>query len=240
MALTDNLRACWEFNESSGNAADASGNGTTLTNNGSTPFVAGKMNNAAEFASGDYFECADNSYVSLTGDATWSVWWYPTTLNAQNSFFDKWNFSAVQREYEVWVDYSGGASKISLQISNNGSSSSYNYLSTTGISVNNWYHVVWVFTASTGTLEVYLNGSSLGTATFAITAIKDGTSNFSIGKFTGGGGNLAGKLDQAAIWARTLSTTEVGELYNSGNGIEYPFSATSSPTPLRMMTGMGS
>ena len=46
--LTDNLISHWKLDESSGNAADSHGS-NTLTNNGSTPFVAAKINNGADF-----------------------------------------------------------------------------------------------------------------------------------------------------------------------------------------------
>ena len=49
--LTNNLTAYWKFDEFSGNASDATGNGYTLTNNNSVSFSTGKLNNAAVFAS---------------------------------------------------------------------------------------------------------------------------------------------------------------------------------------------
>ena len=35
---------------------------------------------------------------------------------------------------------------------------------------------------------------------------------------------LAGSIDEAGIWSRALSGTEITELYNAGAGITYPFS----------------
>ena len=49
MALNTNILASWKFDESSGNASDSSGNGKTLTNINTIAYVAGKVNNAADF-----------------------------------------------------------------------------------------------------------------------------------------------------------------------------------------------
>jgi hypothetical protein len=237
MALSDNLVAYWKLDESSGNASDATGNGSTLTNNGSVTYSAAKINNGASLGgAGKYFSCSDNSYISTTGDTTWQVWWYPTTLNAQQAFFDKWNYSAATREYEVFANYSGGTTTLYVNLSSNGSTASTASKTTTSISTNNWYHLVYVYTASTGTVEFFLNGSSLGTSTGNLTSIYNSTSTLGIGQYiTGGGGNISGMLDELGMWKRALSSTEVTELYNSGNGLAYPFTATAKPSTLMMM-----
>ena len=79
MALTDNLLGWWKLDESSGNAADATGGGYTLTNVNSTPFVTGKIGNAADFErdSGQYLQRTSGvSAFSLPGDISVSAWIY--------------------------------------------------------------------------------------------------------------------------------------------------------------------
>ena len=36
-------------------------------------------------------------------------------------------------------------------------------------------------------------------------------------------GRITGTLDEVAIWNKELTAAEVSELYNSGNGLAYPF-----------------
>ena len=33
-------------------------------------------------------------------------------------------------------------------------------------------------------------------------------------------------IDEVGIWSRTLTSTEVSDLYNSGSGLQYPFSSS--------------
>lgn len=74
-ALSDGLVGHWKLDESSGDASDSSGNAYTLTNNGTTTFVAGKYNNGSEHvpASSQYFSTAS----TLTGLKTISFWVNP-------------------------------------------------------------------------------------------------------------------------------------------------------------------
>lgn len=80
---SEGLAGYWKLDESSGNAADSSGNSLTLTNNGTTPFAAGKYGNAADFtpASSHYFSTA----TSVSDVKTVEFWVYPDS-NTNNYF----------------------------------------------------------------------------------------------------------------------------------------------------------
>ncbi len=73
--LTNGLIGYWKMDETSGNPADSSGNGYTLTNNGTTPFVG------AKFGKGSSHTPASQQYFSTTstisGVKTVSFWVYP-------------------------------------------------------------------------------------------------------------------------------------------------------------------
>ncbi len=60
MALIDTITASYRFDDASGNSVDSSGNGNTLTNNNSITFVAGLINNGADFGTAN-----SNKYFSL-------------------------------------------------------------------------------------------------------------------------------------------------------------------------------
>jgi hypothetical protein len=65
--ISDGLVGYWKMDESSGNALDSSGNGYTLTNNGSTPYVGGKFGNGIdlESTSSQYFYAAPSGNVKV-------------------------------------------------------------------------------------------------------------------------------------------------------------------------------
>src|SRR3990167_7821364 len=72
-----NPTAYWKLNESSGNAADSSGNGWTLTNTGSTPFAAGKLNNCGDFTDNTtYFTSSETASWNFGTDTFTIAFWY--------------------------------------------------------------------------------------------------------------------------------------------------------------------
>lgn len=76
-SLTQGLVGYWKMDESSGNAADSSGNAYTLTNNATATFAAGKFANAGSLASASsqYFNTATN----MGNIQTTSFWINPTS-----------------------------------------------------------------------------------------------------------------------------------------------------------------
>jgi len=79
--------------------------------------------------------------------------------------------------------------------------------------------VVWVF--DSGTVEVYCNdANSQGTFTFPESSLStNGSSTIYIGGRVNGGGNqyVAGDLDTTDFYSKSLTATEVSNLYNTGS-----------------------
>ncbi len=74
--LSDGLVGYWKMDESSGNAADSSGNATTLTNNNITTFAAGKFGNGSSYnGTSQYFSTAS----TISGVQSIAFWVYPTS-----------------------------------------------------------------------------------------------------------------------------------------------------------------
>lgn len=233
MALTDNLISYWKLDESSGNAADAHGS-NTLTNNNTTPFVAAKLNNGADLESGSsqFFSITDASQsgLDLAGTTLSFSFWikhesFYTSLGGGMSILSK--DDSNQRQYTVSTrnnDGSGEARKIRFSVFSSLTTNARDeYETTTQISVDTWYHVVFTFNgASTGI--IYLNGTSdysQITSTFS-GSIQDGTSRFELGSGGWGGQTyFDGIIDEVGIWSRDLTSAEVTQLYNSGTPLPY-------------------
>lgn len=83
-----------------------------------------------------------------------------------------------------------------------------------GLTQNTWHHFVLTYNGST--LTLFHNGSSVS-STAASGSISATTVPFEIGKLTFSTTNfiLDGKLDNVALWNKTLSPTEVSVLYNN-------------------------
>ena len=127
----------------------------------------------------------------------------------------------------LWFNYSsiGGAKGIIM--SNNigwyihlSSATNLDYYNTSSnnitvsTSANTWYHLATVHDGTS--LEVWLNGTSLGTTTVSTPKNNIGQ-NLTIGAYkpTGFTYNWDGKLDEIGIWNTALTSTQVSEIYNA-------------------------
>lgn len=228
MALTTNLVAYWKLDESSGNAADSVGS-NTLTNSGVT-YGTGKINNGAVYdSSTDKLEISDASQsgLDLSGDCSFSFWWKGTPQShGTSSFIDKVSVTGDNRSYRLYFDNPSGSQTLEADIYQNGTGTIVDaFISSCSLSDNTWYHLAFTWGASTKKGNWYVNGSALGELTgSAATSIYNGTAPFRLGQARDSLNNSAnGTLDEVGIWSRVLTSTEITELYNSGNGNQYPF-----------------
>lgn len=87
------------------------------------------------------------------------------------------------------------------------------------VSLNQWSHVVVIYSESEGKLYGYLNGDLNKTVDINLD-LTPSVTNFGIGNNVE---NLEqgwqGKIDEVSIFNRSLNSTEVSQLYNNGNGL---------------------
>jgi hypothetical protein len=213
VALSTNLYAYYKLDESSGNAADSSGNGYTMTNNNSTPFATGKINNGANLGTseGNSYGFTNSSAFPLRGDYTVNFWIKVLTAPTTDDYI----FSIYNQSTGRWLSfaysYNGGTYSFNINASNNPT-----YISKT-LTVGTWYMVTVEGNIGTSglTQTVYVNGSSIGTALSQNYSPSSTSINI--------GGGVAAIIDEFGIWSRKLTQIEVTSLYNSGNGLQYPF-----------------
>lgn len=230
MALRTSLVSWWELNETSGTRNDSHGV-NHLTDVNTVLSATGKQGNGADFEkdTSESLQIAEASQVGLdiTGDMSISAWvkWESQT-NAQVNlicgkqdsatdfayYFMNWDTEAPlgTRALALWLKRTDGTSKI--------------FYKTYAFSTATWYHVTATYKASTGTVTFYINGSSIGTHVDATyTAIKDiTTGGFAIGaRYNDEGYTTDGIIDELGIWSKELTSAEVTQLYNSGNGLTY-------------------
>ena len=87
-----------------------------------------------------------------------------------------------------------------------------------------WHHVVVTFDkgAASNNAKIYMDGSLTAQGNDDTNTPTDGNSNtvLTIGANAAGAGGyfFPGTLDELAIWDKVLDSTDIGQLYNSGNG----------------------
>jgi hypothetical protein len=213
-ALPSGVGGYWKFDENSGTSlSDASGNGNTGTFNGTTgsQWVTGKINSGLTFnGSNNTVTIPSSSSINPTAALTVSMWVKVASGNFRGTLYYG---SGCQCTVYTWDDgnmyfdigFGAGqwnAHEVSVPYSN-----------------NVWMHIVAVYDGSY--LRIYKNGVA-GTPLAYNTAF----SNSGTATFGGAITDYTGVIDEVGIWDRALSSAEVTALYNSGSGIQYPFTGT--------------
>ena len=214
-ALTSGLLGMWHLDEDTGNYAyDASGKGYTGTLQNSPSWVAGKYGYAIQLVA------ASTQYIKGVGepfsfpDTTFSVcFWFQTTAASGAPFAQDGCESTGAGWY---TNISGGTISILFKPS----TTSF-YTSTGGYNDGKWHNVVVVGTTSTTVAAncnaiFYVDGSLVATSGSQSTAYNPATLPWTIGARGDGSVPFNGIIDEARIYNRGLSVTEVTQLYNEG------------------------
>lgn len=225
--LLTGLAAWWKLDEASGTRADSHTNGLDLTDNNTVGSATGVVSDAADFvsANSEYLSVADNAALDFTTAFAVSFWAKNTSASFANyqTYFAKGTFSG--NPYGLYQ--AAGPSTLRLLL--NPPSGSIGLADVAGWSGTDWVHVVINYDGSGSTnadkVQVYFDGVSrtLGGITQNIPSeLKTDSSDLRIGHYASlSGSYLNGKMDELAMWSRTLTTDEIADLYNGGSGITY-------------------
>jgi len=232
MALIDNLVSYWKLD---GNSTDSVGsnNGTDTSITYGTAY--GKINQGADFnGTTSHIEMSGSGTLDITGNnISISCWFNLDTIPASGNimtfvghYVSDPSLTPSYGGYDLRIHNNSGTPEFDFVIHTGSTAPMVTYIYTP--STGTWYHLV---TTNDGTtLRLYLNGTEVASATGG--SIGSASSRpFNIGCLNRAStiGNerfVDGKIDEVGIWNRTLSASEVSELYNSGNGLSYPFTST--------------
>ena len=173
----------------------------------------------------------DGAQDYLGVDYSISTWIYLTDVTSAQWVMTSFDSSGSGYQYG-WGMYVGSGKIAQYEYYGSGQ----NNVQTT-ITANTWNHVVFVRKAplkngtDNGTIKVYINGTLAATTT-PTNSNSIRLSQFptltTIGCQRWGAGNAnsflknGSKLDTLSVWDKQLTAAEVTELYNSGNGKQYP------------------
>ena len=164
-------------------------------------------------ASTDKISFSDISSLNLTSNISVMGWIYPKSFGGGSSgrIYDKFKTTVPQSGFALWVDNNIGTNAIAY-----GTgwvvSTSVARLSNQ-VSLNTWQHFAAVHSGTTVTF--YKNGSSIGSSN-SITAPSNASGIAAcIGNNAGGTNNFDGTLGTIRIYNRTLSATEIKQIYDS-------------------------
>jgi hypothetical protein len=234
------LAAIWSFDEGSGTtSADLSGNGNTATLSAAAAFTANHAptpHNVASLNLGGaaYASAVDDTGLDMSGNFSISAWemWEPAAPPVLGNIVSKDSASgATNYNLHVGTFGSGVASAImAVTFTDQAAPVTVGTVTdgtagcdTGGCYVKGdvvagaqfkWHHVAGVYTQSTHTLSVYVDGALAGQASFVSTGTPvTNTETVQIGQRkygTGDGWN--GTIDEVRIYSRALATNEIAAL----------------------------
>ena len=218
----------WKLDESSGNAADSSGNGFTGTAANITYDASGKIGRDFQFnGTSSDVNMGTSSTLKPTGNLSIALW-FKTSSSATNMRM------AGNDGYDTyWYGYYLGftGSQVRWVMADNVSHYLEKY-SDTGLNDGAWHHAVGVWDSINHNMYLYIDGLPYGGATaWAYNIAYAVSGGFHLGNIQGGSNWFTGNLDEVGLWNRILSASEVSYLYNSGAGRSCFSEATPSPTP---------
>lgn len=193
----------------------------TLTNQNGATFTAAKFGNGAEMGSGNSSKrliVNNNPGLTAASDLTMSIWVKPDVQpSGQWSLFDLRD-TTYQSYISIWYQYNAGVYQlVFLKAINGAGGTTHTYTYT--LPTTSFTHLVLTYQGSTGTVTGYANGVQLGQESYSNNSGGGGIANNSVSIGSTGNGYLyaSAAFDDAAIFSRALTSTEVSTLYGGGS-----------------------
>jgi hypothetical protein len=227
--LNTNLYSVYNA-ENNANDSFGSRNGTAQ---GGLTYGVGKVGNAFQFnGTNSYVDCGDNFDLGLSS-WTYSFWTIPTSLSGLRTFFSKSVYGPMDGRFYAFAN--GDLFTVGMQVATvGGTPNIIEIRANSNVIPTSWTMMTIVFDRS-DKIKCYFNGNQIAMTTITGTnnlspysAINYNTSApFRIGAYTAFDGVTPmlfaqNKMDAFNIWNRALTQSEITELYNSGNGKQYP------------------
>jgi len=197
-------------------------NNGTIT--GAVTGVDGKINEAYTFSDCDKVAISPRTgFPTGNGAFTYVAWVNPDTISGHTTL-------GTIIEYGEFPD---SLKSVNLHLRETGEirlawRGGLEVKSTTNLTVGNWFHVAGTYSGSEA--KVYVNGVLEANESYSSSNLVNDHATIGVYPWaTGDTYCFIGTIDEVGIWNRTLNSTEISDLYNSGAGLAYPFTPPDDP-----------
>jgi len=214
------LVAVWHLNEGSGSTtSDSSGNNNDGTINGST-WVDGNFGKALKFDGvNDYVEVPNSASLNITDEITITFWTkQDPTSNFEKQIIGKGLENTGTRTYGITTPYGSLGARFIICNTTDCSLCTYKWTD------SNWHHVAGTYNGSH--MKIYVDGierDSVYGNCLIQGPIQSSGRPVQLGAWklpSGGSSYFNGTIDEAAIYNRVLSESEIQNHYDKGMGEE--------------------
>ena len=224
--LTD-LVSYWKLDEASGTRYDSVlTSGNDLTDNNTVGSAEGKQGNAASFVAANNETLTKAASAELSfGDVDFTIAaWFNTGTKVDGTIVSVWE-NGVGVNYALQLDGSGTKVQMRTFDAWPGDIALYD----TVVNDSEWHLAIGWYDAAADTVNIQVDNTTV--VTTASSGAPPGTTlTFAIGGIVGTDVLCwNGLIDEVGIWSRVLTADERAALYNSGDGVTYPFTGISLP-----------
>lgn len=233
MPLTTGIVSYYEFNNGA-ITTDSAGANTLTNTNAVAGTASGKIGFGADFGNPNTTKRLTN--VTLGANPTLpisiSVWFNPAIVNDDGNIFSLADNSTPYYQFKT----DSATSHIVFRSNTAGPATSVD----TGFApaTSTWYHGVVVLNSATN-VTLYINGAPTNVAATCDdppTSTLDRICFGALGRTTPIQ-FFSGLIDEVGYWNRALTANEVVALYNSGLGLQYPFTEETAPNLATLNAG---
>jgi len=241
----------WTCDETSGIRYDSNTtNSNDLSDNNTVSYATGLLGNACDFEKdGSEFlsiNHADQTGLQQTTDFSVSLWFKTESLPdgiASRGLFGKGIIAGDANYYAILNDNSGTKRHCVAVYDTQNQQENLTICKNHAFSNATWYHWLWVFDEDTFTSEIYINGSSIGTAvhTGYSGTLSTASGKFWIGTFLENSAYyFDGLIDEITFFSTALTATEAQTLYNTGTPLPYTLADTATTSSSTTATSTSS
>jgi hypothetical protein len=191
------------------------------TAQGGLTYGVGKVGTAFQFNGTNATITTDNNMAFMFNNAfTFSFWIKPTSFSSEKPIIHNYPVEggSGQKGFQLVLETNGRLRFRYIRTGNLGGG----FSSDSAILLNQWSHVVFSFNLVTGAYQFYTNGTLVKSSTYLVGTSILYPTNTTLNYGQIGSTSYNGSIDAFNVWNRVLTSTEVTELYNSGNGKQYP------------------
>ena len=199
------------YYKSDSTATDSVGTANGTLVNG-TSYSAGLINNAFDFDGVNDYVSFSQPLLPNSGDWSFNIWVYIDSITGSSGQILDCGSNQASTYY--WLAWEPSLNKYRFLV--DGSF----YITTAVSAIGSWKMLTITHKASTN-YKIYLNGV-LGDTGASTANPNFTTANFLMNRLALSPSNIYnGRSDEFGCWSRELTQSDITELYNSGNGLQY-------------------